>query len=97
MLVLTETPHEAVEALLDFMYLGKADLSPDDLDELLDVAYEFKIRGLISPKDDPERQVCTELSLKFSCLLRINANSVSCSKITVIPFYENSGCVILPM
>ncbi|XP_071540825.1 uncharacterized protein [Panulirus ornatus] len=56
-LVLTETPPEAVEALLDFMYLGKVDVSPDDLDQLLDIAYEFKIRGLISPKDDLERQV----------------------------------------
>ncbi|KAG7172927.1 abrupt-like 6, partial [Homarus americanus] len=59
-LVLTETPPETVEVLLDFMYLGQADLSSDNLDRLLDLAHEFKIRGLINPKDDLERQVKKE-------------------------------------
>nr|XP_053629953.1 protein abrupt-like isoform X2 [Cherax quadricarinatus] len=55
-LVLTETSHETLEELLDFMYLGQTDFCSKDLDRLLDLAYEFRIKGLISPKDEADRQ-----------------------------------------
>ena len=56
-IVLTNTSPKDLEALLDFMYLGQTEVSSHDLDRLLDIAYEFRIRGLISSKDDPENQV----------------------------------------
>ncbi|XP_064118748.1 longitudinals lacking protein-like [Macrobrachium nipponense] len=55
--VLTNTSPKDLEALLDFMYLGQTEVNSTDLDRLLDVAYEFRIRGLISARDDPEVQV----------------------------------------
>ncbi|XP_066967046.1 zinc finger and BTB domain-containing protein 14-like [Macrobrachium rosenbergii] len=54
--VLTNTSPKDLEALLDFMYLGQTEVNSTDLDRLLDVAYEFRIRGLISARDDPEVQ-----------------------------------------
>nr|XP_053630357.1 zinc finger protein 236-like [Cherax quadricarinatus] len=63
-LVLTETSHETLEALLDFMYLGQTDFCSKDLDRLLDLAYEFRIKGLISPKDEADRQKLEKDSVK---------------------------------
>nr|XP_053629952.1 uncharacterized protein LOC128686842 isoform X1 [Cherax quadricarinatus] len=63
-LVLTETSHETLEELLDFMYLGQTDFCSKDLDRLLDLAYEFRIKGLISPKDEADRQKLEKDSVK---------------------------------
>lgn len=57
-LVLADTPPAALEALLDFMYLGEVDLEPSLLDPLLDLAHDLRVRGLITPSLDPEAQVC---------------------------------------
>ncbi|KAK4297514.1 hypothetical protein Pmani_030074 [Petrolisthes manimaculis] len=60
-LVLADTRPAALEALLDFMYLGKADLEPSLLDPLLDLAHDLRVRGLITPSLDPEAQKMREL------------------------------------
>lgn len=57
MLMLPDTPPKAMEKLLDFMYLGRADLTQDDFDQLLDLAEELRIIGLIQTNYDAEKQV----------------------------------------
>ncbi|XP_050715822.1 zinc finger and BTB domain-containing protein 24-like isoform X2 [Eriocheir sinensis] len=55
-LMLPDTPPKAMEKLLDFMYLGQADLTQDDFDQLLDLAEELRIIGLIQTNYDAENQ-----------------------------------------
>lgn len=69
-LVLADTPPAALEALLDFMYLGEVDLEPSLLDPLLDLAHDLRIRGLITPSLDPEAKVSYRLK-KFVILVLV--------------------------
>ncbi|XP_047485511.1 zinc finger and BTB domain-containing protein 24-like [Penaeus chinensis] len=59
-IVLAGIPSEALEKLLDFMYLGQAEVHGKDFDRLLEVAQELRIRGLMNTSDHPESQVQVE-------------------------------------
>lgn len=56
-LMLPDAPPKAMEQLLDFMYLGQTDLTSEELDQLLELAEELKIIGLIPTNSNPENQV----------------------------------------
>lgn len=67
--MLPDTPPKAMEKLLDFMYLGQADLTQDELDQLLDLAEELNIIGLIQTNSDAENQVLLRSAQPLYCCI----------------------------
>lgn len=85
--MLPDASPKAVEKLLDFMYLGQADMINDDLDQLLDLAEELEIIGLIQTNSDNENQVMLRsagitLHLSVSPLLDSKPHLKTCTTAT---------------
>lgn len=67
MLILPDTPPKAMEKLLDFMYLGQAEITQDEFYQLLDLAEELEIKGLIETSNDNANQVLLHTPQPLCC------------------------------
>ena len=57
-LMFPDAPPAAMEQLLNFMYLGQTDVTSTELDELLDLAEDLRIIGLMHNSNKSHDQVC---------------------------------------
>ena len=55
--------HEILLAVVDFLYLGEANVFQESLDSFLEIAEELKLKGLMGQKEDAEK---TESDKKYS-------------------------------
>ena len=49
--------YEILLSLVDFLYLGEANVSQESLDSFLEIAEELKLKGLVGQKEDAEKTI----------------------------------------
>ena len=63
--------HEILIAVVDFLYLGEANVFQESLDSFLEIAEELRLKGLMGQKGDAEK---TENNKKYSIPEKVNSS-----------------------
>merc|ERR1719209_1306835 len=55
LIIMKGIKHEILLAVVDFLYLGEANVFQESLDSFLEVAEELRLKGLMGQKDDAKK------------------------------------------